>query len=174
MCEESEGSKRKTRRDGRRETRSAIRPCSRAKPAEGRGMTELWAAAHLGLGTQGTSTSSLGTWLGAPAQLAANPGGGAQGRYDGYIDPYPCPCPLGPCPIVKGTSAPPCTAQDSGSSQLEGILGQGRRRQGFLHQTGTYQRYIDTLVSWRAGLLFEVVTKQDTASSAGRRLMHGT
>jgi hypothetical protein len=169
----SEGSKRETRRDGKRETRNAIRQCSRAKPAEGRGMTEP------------------GTWVHPPRPLEPQlAGGGAQGRYDGrymvYIgtwalsmSPAPCPLPLlPPCPPAPisqrvGTSAP-CTAQDGGSSQQEGILGQGRRRKGFLHQVRTLGTYINRLVSRRAGLRFEVVTKQDTASSAGRRLMHGT
>lgn len=86
LIKEAEGSKRETRRDGRRETRNEIRRRSRAKPAEGRGMTEPW------------------TWVRRPRplgllQLAANPGGGAQGRYDGYMWHPPLSLPPAPLPL---------------------------------------------------------------------------
>lgn len=159
LIKEAEGSKRETRRDGRRETRNEIRQCSRAKPAEGRGMTEPC--------DMGTSTESLGS-----SQLAANPGGGAQGRYEGYIDPCPCPLPPAPFPSPEGTSAHPARPRTVGLPSRKVFWDKADATRAFC--TGTYQWYLDGFVSWRAGLLFEVVTKQDTASSAGRRLMHGT
>lgn len=60
LIEEAEGSKREQTRREAGGTRNEIRQCSRAKPAEGRGMTE---PCDMGQRYVGTSTSSLGALL---------------------------------------------------------------------------------------------------------------
>lgn len=99
LIKEAEGSKREQTRREAGGTRNEIRQCSRAKPAEGRGMTEPCdmgqVRRYVDLVPWGLTVVGLGSY----SQLAANPGGGAQGRYEGYMTPLPLPpAPLSPCP----------------------------------------------------------------------------
>lgn len=94
LIKETGGSKREARRDGRRETRDEIRQCLRAKPAEGRGMTEPW--------EQG-SVDHIPWEL----QLAANPG--AESRVHlVHLAPASAPAPV-PSPEVHRHPARPRT-----------------------------------------------------------------